>query len=323
MSDEFRHGPRRRGQALEEAIYRAALDELAEHSFDGLSIERIAQRAGTGKSAIYRRWPAKLDLVVATLAHSFPAPGPAASAGDLRTDLIRFHQRFADRVLQLHAGLDLLVNNAGTAGGPRRLTRDGFEVHLGTNHLGHFALTILLLPALRSRPGARVVTVTSSVAAQGKIDFADLNCERGYRFTGAYAQSKLANLMFATELDRRAREAAWPLASIAVDPGIVMTSLLSSKRDQWGRGRGPGERAVSAVQRLFGQSPADGCRTSLYAATSPGLRGGEYVVPGGWGHKRGAPVLAPLPRRALDQVTARQLWKVSADLTGVGSAVPG
>ncbi len=232
-------------------------------------------------------------------------------------------RRFADRVLQLHAGLDILVNNAGTAGGPRRLTRDGFEAHLGTNHLGHFALTILLLPALRSRPGARVVTVTSSVAAQGQIDFADLNSERRYRFAGAYAQSKLANLMFATELDRRAREAAWPLASLAADPGIVTTSLLSSKRDQWGRGPGPGELAVSAVQRLFGQSPADGCRTSLYAATAPGLHGGELVVPGGWGHKRGVPVLAPLPRRALDQVTARQLWKVSADLTGVGSAVPG
>jgi NAD(P)-dependent dehydrogenase (short-subunit alcohol dehydrogenase family) len=229
----------------------------------------------------------------------------------------------ADRVLQLHAGLDILVNNAGTAGGPRRLTRDGFEAHFGTNHLGHFALTILLLPALRSRPGARVVTVTSSVAAQGKIDFADLNCERRYRFTSAYAQSKLACLMFATELDRRAREAAWPLASIAVDPGIVATSLLSAKRDQWGRGPGPGELAVSAVQRLLGQSPADGCRTSLYAATAPGLRGGEYVAPGGWGHKRGAPVLAPLPRRALDPATARRLWTVSADLTGVGSAVPG
>jgi len=232
-------------------------------------------------------------------------------------------RRFAGRLLQRPASLDILVNNAGTAGGPRRLTRDGFEVHLGTNHLGHFALTILLLPALRSRPGARVVTLTSSVAAQGKIDFADLNSERRYRFTSAYAQSKLASLMFATELDRRAREAAWPLASIAVDPGIVATGLLSSKRDQWGRGRGPGELAVSAVQRLFGQSPADGCRTSLYAATAPGLRGGEYVVPGGWGHKRGAAVLAPLPRRALDQVTARRLWTVSADLTGVGSTVSG
>jgi AcrR family transcriptional regulator len=94
--DDFRRGPRRRGRALEEAIYRAALEELAEHGFDGLSIERIAHRAGTGKSAIYRRWATKLDLIVATLADAFPAPGPAASTGDLRTDLLLFHQRMAE-----------------------------------------------------------------------------------------------------------------------------------------------------------------------------------------------------------------------------------
>lgn len=94
--DDFRRGPRRRGTALEEAIYRAALDELAEHSFAGLSIERIAQRAGTGKSAIYRRWATKLDLVVDTLAHAFPPPGPVTSTGDLRTDLLVFHQRMAE-----------------------------------------------------------------------------------------------------------------------------------------------------------------------------------------------------------------------------------
>lgn len=94
--DDFRRGPRRRGRALEEAIYRAALDELAEHSFDDLSIERIAHRAGTGKSAVYRRWPTKLDLVVATLAHAFPPPGSGATTGDLRTDLLEFHRRMAE-----------------------------------------------------------------------------------------------------------------------------------------------------------------------------------------------------------------------------------
>jgi AcrR family transcriptional regulator len=94
--DDFRRGPRRRGRALEEAIYRAALDELAEYGFDGLSIERIAHRAGTGKSAVYRRWATKLDLVVATLADAFPAPGPATTTGDLRTDLLQFHKRMAE-----------------------------------------------------------------------------------------------------------------------------------------------------------------------------------------------------------------------------------
>jgi NAD(P)-dependent dehydrogenase (short-subunit alcohol dehydrogenase family) len=226
-------------------------------------------------------------------------------------------RRFADRVLQRYRGIDILVNNAGIAGGPRRRTADGFEAHLGTNHLGHFALTGLLLPALQARPGARVVTVTSSAAAQGRIDFADLNSERTYRPVAAYARSKLANLMFAIELDRRARQAPLPLASIAVDPGIVLTSLLRAKRDQWGRGPRPAEMAVAAVQRLLGQPPGDGCLTSLYAAAATGLHGGEYIAPSGRGHLRGAPAPARPPRKALDPAVAQQLWQVSADLTAV------
>ena len=242
-------------------------------------------------------------------------PGVRAEVLDL-ADLASV-RRFADRILSRHAGIDVLVNNAGIAGGPHRRTADGFEAHLGTNHLGHFALTGLLLPALRARPGARVVTLTSSVAAQGRIDFADLNSEGHYRFVAAYSQSKLANLMFAIELDRRAKEAALPLASIAANPGIVMTALLRSKQDQWGRGPRPAEMAVATIQRLFGQPPGHGCLTSLYAATAPGLRGGEYIAPGSRGHKRGAPAPAHPPRQALAPATASQLWETSADLTGV------
>ena len=226
-------------------------------------------------------------------------------------------RRFVDRVARDHGCIDILVNNAGIAGGPRRSTADGFEAHFGTNHLGHFALTGLLLPALLGRPGARVVTVTSSVAAQGRIDFTNLNSERRYRFIAAYARSKLANLMFAVELDRRAKAAGVTLVSAAVNPGIVATGLLSQKRSQWGRGSRPAELAVSAVQRRYGQPPGDGCLTSLYAATAPGLRGGEYIVPDGRGHRRGNPVAVPPPPRALDSETARQLWEASADLTGV------
>ena len=227
-------------------------------------------------------------------------------------------RRFAERVVRDYGGIDILVNNAGIAGGPRRSTVDRFEAHFGTNHLGHFALTGLLLPALLARPSARVVTVTSSVAAQGRIDFTDLNCERRYRFIAAYSRSKLANLMFALELDRRAKAAGATLVSTAVNPGIVATGLLSQKRSQWGRGARPAELAVAAIQRQYGQPPGDGCLTSLYAATAPGLRGGEYIVPGGRGHRRGAPVAVPPPPRALDQETARQLWEASAGLTGVG-----
>ena len=242
-------------------------------------------------------------------------PSVTAQALDL-ADLASV-RRFAGRVVRDHGGIDILVNNAGIAGGPRRSTVDGFEAHFGTNHLGHFALTGLLLPALLARPGARVVTVTSSVAAQGRIDFTDLNGERRYRFIAAYSQSKLANLMFAVELDRRAKAAGATLVSTAVNPGIVATSLLSQKRNQWGRGSRPAELAVAAIQRLYGQPPGAGCRTSLYAATATGLRGGEYIVPGGRGHTRGAPVAAPPPPLALDQETARQLWETSAGLTGV------
>jgi NAD(P)-dependent dehydrogenase (short-subunit alcohol dehydrogenase family) len=243
-------------------------------------------------------------------------PGATVEVLDL-ADLASV-RRFADRVIQRHGWIDILVNNAGIAGGPRRSTADGFEAHLGTNHLGHFALTGLLLPALLARPGARIVTLTSSVAAQGRINFADLNSERRYRFITAYSQSKLANLMFAIELNRRARAATVPLISTAVNPGIVATSLLRPKRDQWGRGSRPAELAVGVIQRLYGQPPGDGCLTSLYAATAPGLRGGEYIVPDGRGHKRGNPAVGNPPLRALeDSETARRLWESSTDLTGV------
>ena len=225
--------------------------------------------------------------------------------------------RFADRILQRRPGVDILVNNAGIAGGPRRSTVDGFEAHFATNHLGHFALTGLLLPALLARPGARVATLTSSVAAQGRINWADLHSGRRYRFVAAYAQSKLANLMFALELDRRARAAAVPLISTAVNPGIVATGLLRPGRSLRASMTRPAELAVAAVQRLYGQPPGDGCLTSLYAVTSAELVGGEYVVPDGHGHKRGNPVVANPPSRALDAEAAGRLWETSVALTGV------
>ena len=219
-----------------------------------------------------------------------------------------------------HGGIDILVNNAGIAGGPRRSTVDGFEAHFGTNHLGHFALTGLLLPALLARPGARVVTVTSSVAARGRIDFTDLGSERRYRFIAAYSRSKLANLMFAVELDRRAKAAGVTLISTAVNPGIVATSLLSQKRSQWGRGARPAELAVAAIQRLYGQPPGDGC--PHLAVRGDGARAARRRVhrsrwpwPGARRSRRRRP-----PPRALDSETARQLWETSVNLTEVSFA---
>jgi NAD(P)-dependent dehydrogenase (short-subunit alcohol dehydrogenase family) len=283
----------------------------------GIGLETARSLAAKGARVVLAcRDLARGRQAAQQLAGTAGPPDVTAEALDL-ADLASV-RRFADRVVRDYGGIDILVNNAGIAGGPRRSTADGFEAHFGTNHLGHFALTGLLLPALLARPGARVVTVTSSVAAQGRIDFTDLGSERRYRFIAAYSRSKLANLMFTVELDRRAKAAGATLVSTAVNPGIVATGLLSQKRSQWGRGARPAELAVAAIQRRYGQPTGDGCLTSLYAATAPGLRGGEYIVPGGRGHRRGAPVAVPPPPRALDQETARQLWEASAGLTGVG-----
>jgi len=173
--------------------------------------------------------------------------------------------------------------------------------------------------------GSPTASSSASIASQGRIDFADLNGDRHYRFVAAYSRSKLANLMFTLELDQRARAARVPLVSIAANPGIVATGLLRSRRDQWGRGSRLGELAVASAQRLFGQPADEGCLTTLYAATAPELDGGEYVAPAGPGHRRGTPAVAPPPRRALDLDTARRLWETSAQLTGVGftALVPG
>jgi NAD(P)-dependent dehydrogenase (short-subunit alcohol dehydrogenase family) len=226
----------------------------------------------------------------------------------------QFAARLASGALGQPPGIDILVNNAGLMGGPRRRTADGFEAHLGTNHLGHFALTGLLLPALLTRPGARVVTVTSNIAGQGRIDFGDLHRERRYRPFAAYAGSKLANLLFAIELDRRVRAVQAGLVSVASHPGAAVSNLLA-------RGR-PGRRGVSGdllatVQALTGQPARQAALTSVYAATAPGLTGGEYIGPDGLGHLRGRPARVRIPRRALDPVAARRLWEVSAELTAV------
>jgi NAD(P)-dependent dehydrogenase (short-subunit alcohol dehydrogenase family) len=225
-------------------------------------------------------------------------------------------RRFASELADRHGGLHLLVNNAGIAGGPRRLTADGFEAHLGTNHLGHFALTGLLLPALLARPGARVVTMSTGLADRARIDFDDLHGERRYRMTAAYGQSKLAGLLFAVELDRRARAAGAGLASLAAHPGVARTGLLTGKKADWGRSRRGAETMVRLVQLVFAQPASRAALPALYQATDPAARGGSYV--GTRGHFRGEPAATPFPPAALRPDTATRLWRLSEQLTGVG-----
>lgn len=207
--------------------------------------------------------------------------------------------------------LDLLVNNAGVMATPRTRTADGFELQFGTNHLGHFALTALLQGRLEGREGARVVTLSSGAHKLGHIAFDNLGGERNYFRWSAYAQSKLANLVFAMELDRRLRAAGSALESLAAHPGYAHTNLQTSGP--------PGLDALvmAPLNRFYAQSDEMGALPSLYAATEPGLVGGTYVGPDGLGEMRGHPTeVKPLPI-ARDEDLGRRLWEVSEEMTGV------
>jgi NAD(P)-dependent dehydrogenase (short-subunit alcohol dehydrogenase family) len=213
-----------------------------------------------------------------------------------------------------HSALDILVNNAGVMAPPRRLvTEQGFELQFGTNHLGHFALTGLMLPYLMRSEGSRIVTVSSFAHEAGKIDFDDLQCERGYTPYGAYTQSKLANLLFMLELDRRLRRASAGPISVGAHPGFASTNLQAS---------GPflGAKPASSWMvlggvRLLGQSAKGGAEPQLYAATAPGVEGGDYFGPKS--RTRGRTARSPMSVRARDEATASRLWDLSKQLTGV------
>jgi len=204
--------------------------------------------------------------------------------------------------------LDVLVNNAGIMAVPEGRTKDGFELQIGTNHLGHFALTNLLLPHVTGR----VVTVASTAHRIGRIDLDDLNWERRrYQRWGAYGQSKLANLLFTLELQRRLGEAGSPVIAVASHPGYAATNLQLRSRNLL-------QEAVMRVGNLvFAQSDEQGALTTLYAATQDVPPGG-YVGPGGLQEMRGSPVLVGRSAAASDEQTARRLWALSEQLTGVG-----
>ncbi len=208
--------------------------------------------------------------------------------------------------------IDLLINNAGLMAAPRRLTRDGFESQFATNHLGHFALTGLVLGRLLSAPAPRVVTVSSTLHRTGTVDFDDLQGERKYNRWRAYGQSKLANLMFCFELQRRAVAAGATLLSMAAHPGYAATNLQAAGTDRFY------ERWYMAIgNKLFAQNAEMGALPTLYAATVPDLPGGTYVGPGGRSEQRGYPKVVGAAGKAYDEQAWRRLWEVSEELTGV------
>jgi len=235
------------------------------------------------------------------------APGANLTVQPLDLTSLESIRAAAAELRARHPAIDLLVNNAGVMFPPRQATRDGFELQFGTNHLGPFALTGLLLPQMLPVPGSRVVTVSSLAhRLRARINFGDLQSERSYRRVAAYSQSKLANLMFTYELHRRLSGAGTTIA-VAAHPGLAATELT----------RNTPAIAAFLYARLLSQTPAMGALPTLRAATDPGVLGGQYYGPGGFLGARGYPELAESSRQSHDTAIQRRLWTVSEQLTGV------
>ena len=223
---------------------------------------------------------------------------------------------FADNWSATHPdGLNILINNAGIMAIHRRETADGFETQFGTNHLGHFALTGLLLPALVAQPAARVVTVSSQAHRLGKMDFEDLMGSGKYPTWGAYGQSKLANLLFTSEFQHRIDAAGLSLLALAAHPGYANTNLQSAGPTM--RGSSLGARMSHMANSVLAQSAAMGALPTLFAATMPGLPGDSYIGPNGFMEQRGHPRVVGRSKAAMIDADGRRLWTVSEELTGV------
>ncbi len=208
---------------------------------------------------------------------------------------------------------DVLVNNAGLMATPNQRTAQGFEMQLGVNHLGHFALTAKLIDLLTATPGSRVVSISSQGHRPGRIDFDDLNSDRAYSPWPAYFQSKLANLLFTRELQRRLDEAGADTIAVAAHPGASRTNLgnespggILSTVMEWTR---------PAMEAVMTQSAEMGALPTLRAATDPDVEGGDYFGPGGIGEMRGHPKKVGMSGRARDDDSAVRLWEISTDLT--------
>jgi len=276
--------------------YQAAL-ELARH---GAHVLLGCRNAAKGADALAR-------LLAAV-------PGAKAEVVELDVASLASVRAFAASFAARGVPLDLLINNAGVMALPtRELTIDGFERQFGTNHLGHFALAGLLMPELLAAAAPRVVTVASIAHRTGKIEFDNLHGERKYTPRDAYNRSKLANILFARELEKRARAANSKLVSIPVHPGVSRTNIIEN-------GMAPtGLKAmvINAVAALVMQSDEAGALPTLYAATSPTAVGGEYIGPDGFLGVKGSPTVEQPKPQALDEDVAAKLWTVSEQLTGV------
>jgi NAD(P)-dependent dehydrogenase (short-subunit alcohol dehydrogenase family) len=277
----------------------------------GLGLVTARELARAGASVVLAcRNTSKGEQALAEVRAAAPSADVKLEALDL-ADLESVRD-FAGRIGFEHQHLDLLVNNAGVMAPPRRTTKDGFESQFGTNHLGHFALTGQLLGKLLAAEEPRVVTLSSGAHRMGTIKFDDLQREHHYNNWLAYGQSKLANLIFCFELQRRASAAGTSLLSLAAHPGYAATNLQSA---------GPAafyEKAVMAVaNKVYAQSAEMGALPTLYAATMPDIPGGSFIGPDGFMEGRGHPHIVTGAGKAYDEDTWRRLWEASEELTGV------
>lgn len=265
------------------------------------------------------RTKAKGDAAIAAIRREVPAAKLTLKALDLSS--LDSVAALADELTAQGRAIDILINNAGIMAPPQRQeTQDGFELQFGTNHLGHFALTGRLLPLLRAAPAARVVTVSSLAATQRSLDFDEPNARNDYKPMRSYGIAKLAQLMFAVELDRRSRLGGWGLMSNAAHPGLSKTKLLSGA--SYGRDRPTLQaRFTKLTWRLLPFMWLDideGIKPTLYAAVSPDARGAAYYGPRGFYETvRGGVTFAGVPRLARSEADMRRLWQLSEHLTGV------
>jgi NAD(P)-dependent dehydrogenase (short-subunit alcohol dehydrogenase family) len=271
-----------------------------------ITARELARRGAT--VLVTARDDAKAASAQAEIRNRVPEARLEARVLDL-ADLASVHE-LASAVAADHEHLDVLVNNAGVMMSPRLQTADGFELQFGTNHLGHFALTGLLLDRLGGAD-PRIVTVTSLEHRGGRIDFEDLGWERDYNPRAAYQRSKLANAAFGIELDRRLRAAGSPVKSVLAHPGYSATNLQSSGPT------GAMKQLLRVGNAMLAQSADDGALPQLYAASAPGVEGGAFYGPSGFREARGDPTRVEATPRARDPELGRRLWEASEELTGV------
>ena len=289
----------------------------------GLGFETARQLAAHGATVVLavrnldkgKEAAARIEAAAANGTAAASGAAPEVSVQQLDLTSLESIRIAATELRAAHPRIDLLVNNAGVMYTPKQQTKDGFELQFGTNHLGHYALTGLLLDALLPVPGSRVVTLSSvGHRIRAEIHFDDLQWERSYSRVGAYGQAKLANLMFTYELQRRLAAAntgtGTGTIAIAAHPGLADTELM--------RNVPAALRALNPiVVSLFTQSAAMGALPTLRAATGPDVRGGQYYGPAGFREMRGYPKVVESSATSHDAETQQRLWKASEELTGV------